>query len=90
MNKLVKLIKILLTVPALYILYSRNIFSSMRRLKIYSRASMTARKLDSLEILHVHSKLTNECFDKKNTIINNFIVQNPIRKSFFAVINTVK
>ena len=83
-SEFVKLIKIRLTVPACTARTTERSFSAMRRLTTYLRTFTVDRKLNCLAILHVHSKLTEEYFDKEKTkIINHFIVQNYLRKSTF-------
>ena len=81
-----KLIKLLLTIPASSCIAGIS-FSALRRLKNYLRSSMKANRLNHLSLILVHSDLTNELFQNNRIeIINKFILQNQSRRSTFATL----
>ena len=81
-----KLIRLLLTIPASSCIAERS-FSALRRLQNYLRSPMKSNRLNHLSLIHVHSDLTNELFQNNRIeIINKFILQNQSRKSTFATL----
>ena len=85
-TKSIKLIRLLLTIPASSCTAERW-FSALRRLENYLRSSMKANRLNHLSLIHVHSDLTNELLKNNQIdIINKFILQNQFRKTTFATL----
>lgn len=78
--ELVKFIKLILTTPVTTCTAERS-FSSLRRLLTYLRSKMTQYRLNSLSILHVHKEEAMQL--DLNTIANEFINQNEIRRTNF-------
>jgi hypothetical protein len=65
-----KLIRLLLTIPASSSTAERS-FSALRRLKSYTRSTMSAARLNHLAILHIHKDLAAEV--RENDIGNMFV-----------------
>jgi 2-oxo-4-hydroxy-4-carboxy--5-ureidoimidazoline (OHCU) decarboxylase len=76
-----KMLKLLLALPASTSTAERS-FSALRRLKTYLRATMTATRLNSTSILHVHKDLANNINISK--IMTDFITANDSRKTVFG------
>ena len=63
---------------------AERLFSSLRRLKTYLRSTMTQKKLNHIQLLHVHKQRTDEIDVHK--IMQTFINCNSRRLSFFDAI----
>ena len=70
-------LRILATTPMTSCEAERS-FSAMKRLKNYSRCTMTEDRLNGLALLHVHLKIKID----KNEIINRFAAKGPRRLDF--------
>ena len=57
-------------------------FSTLRRLKNYLRTTMTAERLNSVTILHIH-KLLTATMDVKH-VLNEFMSANDYRRSMLG------
>jgi len=65
-----KLVRLLLTIPASSSTAERS-FSALRRLKSYTRSTMSAARLNHLAILHIHKDLAAEV--RENDTSNMFV-----------------
>lgn len=79
--EVVKLIKIILTVPVSSCTSERS-FSALRRLKTFLRSTITQARLNDVAILHVHKQETINIDD----IANKFIKATKVRQNTFEMI----
>lgn len=77
----VRLLKCVLTVPTSTCTAERS-FSSLRRIKSYLRSTMTARRLNSVAILHIHRDEAEKL--DLNAVANAFISRGALRRSTFG------
>ena len=79
-SQVVKLLRLLLVMPATNAVSERS-FSSMCRIKTYLRSTMSQERLNSTMVLHIHK----DCTDKLNlkSIANEFCTKSDSRKLKF-------
>lgn len=80
-------LRIILTIPASSCTAERS-FSSLRRLKTYLRSTMLQFRLNHLAILHIHAEMVEEL--RRDSIINEFVNRNVVRKGTFALLELEK
>ena len=73
-----KLVRLVLTIPATSATAERS-FSALRRLKTYTRSTMTAARLCHLAMLHVHQERTDKLNDEE--IVQLFLSGVPSREA---------
>jgi hypothetical protein len=78
-----RLIRLFLVIPATSATAERS-FSTLRRLKTYMRSTMTAHRLNSLMIMHVHSEILDELNDLDTAV--EFADRNSRRKDTFGLV----
>ena len=81
MSQVSKLVKLLLVMPATNA-ESERLFSAMRRIKMYLRATMSQQRLNHLMLLHVHKSQTDSL--SLVDVANNFISGHDHRKNLFG------
>ena len=79
--ELVKLVRIVLTVPVTSCTAERS-FSSLRRLKSYMRSTMKQSRLNSVAVTNVHNDILHGL--DLDVIANEFISRSQIRQSTFS------
>lgn len=82
--EIVKLIKMMLTIPISTCTAERS-FSSLRRLKTYLRNNMTQRRLNDIAILHVNRDLAQEI--SLESVADIFIKRTAARRNTFILNN---
>ena len=75
------LIHLLLTIPVSSATAERS-FSALRRLKTFTRSTMTASRLNNIAVLHVHQERTDSLVDDE--IIQEFVAGVGIRELTFG------
>lgn len=83
LDEVSKLIRLLLVLPSSSCTAERS-FSALRRLKTYLRSTMTAERLNSVAVLHIHKEIT-DTVDIQD-VIRNFVSANDTRRSMFGAI----
>jgi hypothetical protein len=78
-----RLISLFLCIPVATCTAERS-FSSLRRLKVFLRSTMSQQRLNHLIILHVHKEIT-DCLDLKQ-LCNEFIRSNECRRKTFCYV----
>jgi hypothetical protein len=81
-SEVTTLLRLLLVLPATSATAERS-FSTLRRMKTYPRTTMTATRLNSVIVLHIHKGRT----DAINVpfLLADFVSRNSTRKDFFGV-----
>lgn len=83
LEELVKLLKIVLTIPVTTCTCERS-FSALRRLKTYLRSTLISQRLNNISILHIHQDIADSL--DLSPIINEWISRQNIRKSTFEIL----
>ena len=82
MSQVVKLVKLLLVMPATNAI-SERLFSTMCHIKrTYLRSTMAQERLNPVMVLHIHRELTNGL--DLNDICKEFISKSDYRKTKFS------
>ena len=77
-----KLIRLLLTIPVSSATAERS-FSALRRLKSYTRSTMSAARLNHVALLHIHQNRTaDELLD--DNIVSTFVHAVDVRQDTFG------
>jgi hAT family C-terminal dimerisation region len=76
-----KLLRLFLVIPATSATAERS-FSAMRRLKTYLRSTMTAERLNSIMLLHVHKDKLEDIDDYET--ISSFVSCSDKRRDLFG------
>ena len=76
-----KLIRLLLTIPVSSATAERS-FSTLRRLKTYTRSTMSAARLNHVALLHIHQNGTDELED--DDIVREFVCAVDVRHDMFG------
>jgi len=82
LDEVKRLITLLAVLPASTATAERS-FSALRRLKTYLRSTMSAERLNSISVLHVHKDLTDSIDVAE--VCKNFVTANDNRKAFFGI-----
>jgi len=78
MGEVVKLVRLLLVMPATNAISERS-FSAMRRIKTYLRSTMSQGRLNATMVLHIHKDLTDQL--DLQSVAKCFISKSDYRKS---------
>ena len=81
LSEVVKLVKLLLVMPATNAISERS-FSAMHRIKTYLRSTMMQERLNSVMVLHIHKELTDG-LDLKN-ICKEVVSKSDYQKTKFC------
>ena len=81
-SEIVTLFIILLVIPAANAPLTERTFSALRRVKTYSRSTMTQTRMNNLITIHVHKERT-DAFELK-AIANEFTARNERRRGVFG------
>jgi len=76
-----RLIRLLLTIPVSSATAERS-FSALRRLKTYTRSTMSAARLNHVALLHIHQNRTEELLD--DNIVITFVHAVDVRQDTFG------
>jgi hypothetical protein len=83
LDEVAKLVKLFLVLPSSSCSAERS-FSTLRRLKTYLRSTMTAERLNSVTVLHIHKELTADL--NIDQLIKEFVSANDARRAIFGVV----
>ena len=78
-----KFIQLCLSLP-ISVASSERSFSTLRRLKTWTRSTMTQKRLTHLTLMHVHSDIMDGL--DIHAMMREFISVNPERKSTFGIV----
>ena len=81
LDNVIQLLALLFVLPCSSATAERS-FSALRRLKTYLRSTMSAERLNSICVFHVHKELTDDL--NIGNIMQDFICANDKRKLFFG------
>ena len=81
--EVIKLLKLILIVPATNAVNKRS-FSSLKRIKTYLRSTTTNNRLNHLLILHIHKLLTDRLNLTK--VADKVVEKREVRKSKFKLL----
>ena len=83
LGEVAKLMKLFMVLPSCSCSAERS-FSTLRRLKTYLRSTMTAERLNSATVLHIHKELTADL--NIDDLMTEFVSANDTRRAMFAAV----
>ena len=83
LSEVEKVIQLCLSLP-ISVASSERSFSTLRRLKTWTRSTMSQKRLTHLTLMHVHSDIVDSL--DIHDMMREFISVNPERKSTFGIV----
>ena len=83
LREVAKLMKLFMVLPSCSCSAERS-FSTLRRLKTYLRSTMTAERLNSVTVLHIHKELTVDL--NIDDLMTEFVSANDTRRAMFGAV----
>ena len=83
LREVAKLMKLFMVLPSCSCSAERS-FSTLRRLKTYLRSTMTAERLNSVTVLHIHKERTADL--NIDDLMTEFVSANDTRRAMFGAV----
>ena len=85
LGEVAKLMKLFMVLPSSSCSAERS-FSTLRRLKTYLRSTMTAERLNSVTVLHIHKELRPTADLNIDDLMTEFVSANDTRRTMFGAV----
>ena len=85
LREVAKLMKLFMVLPSWSCSAERS-FSTLRRLNTYLRSTMTAERLNSVTVLHIHKELRPTADLNIDDLMTEFVSANDTRRAMFAAV----